>query len=250
MPASRLHLTEKLSGQADTHNNGGKDRIAQDFKRYGVHTVFNRLLTSWPLHPHAHLNEVGDTDLEPRVRSMWLEKKHGDGHYEDRAKLLRVAVEMLEDHESIDFPAVFIALAGARKAAAYSSLDRAKLLADRDHRLDKEVRLRRQLCAALATYRKHRQAWDPHNGALMQTISDLENSLPPLPAAQSRHRGRPADVDIPAVRHALTEAGVPSGLKNFRTRLNREGCEAAPKNLREALLMATCLIPYRTKRAP
>ncbi len=115
--------------------------IAKEFKRYGVEQVFTRLLTTWPLRetrrpknaPRPPPNELilhwrksqGEAAAQESLRGWFLkghEKSYGDGHYADRAKLLRVALRFLEDRAGVDLAAVFGVLCMARSDAARTNV--------------------------------------------------------------------------------------------------------------------------------
>ncbi len=249
-PRSRSTLAPQKSQSVRSTNEvrSLKAGIAQDFARFPPKEIFDRLLTTWPLRYERSLGK--DKEARRGLSPLQLEDLDGDGHYQDRRRLLHVCLKFLEREQHVWLPAVFEALVRARSEAVSGSLRRAKLLTDRTRRFDPEQQLRTRLIQALKAYHAHRMTWDPGGPTLAlvnQLLSELDSPNPPR---RKLPRGRSPLLQTPAaLREALAKAGVPYGRRGFDQALTRADCEAAPRNLREALLMAVGLIPYRMPQA-
>ncbi len=229
-------------------------QIAADFSCRPAGEMFDRLLTTWPLRYERWLGSerwrTEDRKGRRMVPPLELEPLYGDGYYDDRRQLLHVCLEFLEREQHVRLPAVYEALVRARSEAVSGSLRRAKLLRDRARRVDPEHQLRTRSIQALKAYHAHRMTWDPGGPTLAlvnQLLSELDSPNPPR---RNLPRGRSPLLQTPAaLREALAKAGVPYGRRGFDQALTWADCEAAPRNLREALLMAVGLIPYRMRQA-
>lgn len=233
----------------------------REFNRHGVEEVFTRLLTTWLLRETRRPNDApalpspniikrltesqGEAAAQEHRRQWFVkshERRYGDGHYEDRAKLLRVALRFLK-RPGVDLIAVFQALCAAHSEAARTSLRNAKAIRDRENRIKPERRARTRLLKELQAYRKR---WTfPATTETAWFIDGLIAKLEtPNPVPTSLGRKRPYLINLKPVRKQLAAAGVPPGIKGFREALKEEGCNAKPHNLPDALLMAVGLLTY------
>ena len=216
-------------------------RVAEDFVSKPAEEIFERLLTTWPLRFERWLADDVKRPAPENEKSNEVEKRYGDGHFDDRRTLLRVALEHLQKANRTDLPVVFIVLALARDQSMSRSLARAKLLTDRELRVRPANTRRRRVIGALTALRQ--DVYGIEVPALIDHLLGQLNSLN-LPINKLKHARPLATVDE-RVRQDLSRAGVPTHLRGWRQSLARAGCHATPKNLREALLMAVGLIPYR-----
>src|SRR6266849_5574072 len=117
-------------------------------------TRFNNLLTTWPFR-FSRVPE-GAAALHPDD----IEKLAGDGHYEDRRRLLHVVLEVLVVDDRVDLDATFETLRAARSRRWRADLGRWKVLADRKERIDPELKRRRAAADALDRWAGFRAKWD------------------------------------------------------------------------------------------
>lgn len=216
----------------------------KDRKKYleQVNGLFDRLLTTWPLRFTKWRDGFSEngTPIE-------LEIRFGDGHFSDRQNLLHIAVNFVDLRDSALLPGLFIILYDARQMAATTALKNAKLL--NSHAVGSTERhLHARAVKHLRAYREHLATSSPRSGRWIiekidTTILALDQVAPPL-NSKLAHK-RPVLVDLKAIRAQLTAIGVPKGIRGFRQARASIGCDATPRNLPDALLMAVGLIPYR-----
>ena len=217
--------------------------IARDLACLPTTNVFDKLLPTWPLRFERWRHVATTKDLTPPQ----LEVQYGDGHYDDRRALLHTAVTFLQRHNETLLPIIFAILAQARESVSFGSLQRTKFLAQRERLIKPDDVLSRQAVKALKALRQHRRTWDPESdivflaNALIAKLDGPTATLPKLP------RGRAPSSVAPRARNELKKVGIPAGLKGFDQALTKAGCEAKARNLRETLLMAVGLIPYRKR---
>jgi len=219
---------------------------------YALYARFDRLLTTYTLRPRALLGQ-GTRNLDRSPREM--ERRFGDGRYAEREALLHATLKRLNNTGGrVDFDATFEILAHARVDETIARLGRAKMLADRDERIEPELWLRGRLIRAIDAYRKHQERWDlgirdADGSDLFSLLDGLRASLPGGVKAPRLDKGRPGRFVI--ARRAMRDlgaAGVPLRLTGFAQAILRLPEPApAPHNPREALVMAVGLVDYRTR---
>lgn len=268
-PAKAKPSFTRLKKEAPTLEDRTAGRIAEDFTHIPAQEIFARLLWTWPLHLErsrdrtALLGDVGN-QAWLRERYQQLEDSYGDrdSHDQstcpDRRLLLWGAVARLkrhaEEHEKpVLLQTVFTVLLQARDKAIKASLDRFKLLADRESRVEPDLATSRHLVDSLRARQQHLLHSDPfarifssQSLVLINELLALEDT--PSSATPKLPQGRAANMPAAWARKALAEACVPQSLPGFHQILSKSGCNKRPKNLHEAFLMAVGLVAYGSPR--
>jgi hypothetical protein len=221
---------------------------------------FHRLLFTWR-DRELRRNGVGTPweELSERLRQEWtrrdqlsleLEEKYGDGHYQDRKKLLDDQLKWLEE-EPVDLPKVLEALRRAVRArrAAFQEgreADERRLLHDHQKLVEN---LRNQAAKARRSYLDVLSVEGPIAFEAIDELVSLER-LGPLAIVDSlgclietldSDPFRTFNVEGPYRREKTGRLAAP-WLKQVRTDLRSAG---APDDPEDNLLVAVGLMPYR-----
>jgi hypothetical protein len=196
---------------------------------------------------------------DPRV--LAYERHHGLGHYDDRARLLRITIEALATVTRFDADAAEVALRAARAAAARYWLGQRKRATDEHTRRRPTHGARRRLVAAVRRERAELPArgaehlWivaaDGEVCPFTTILDQIETLLTRASPTRSprRGRGQPRGPWVDPALRALYAAGVPRhGLPGYGQQRARAGLPHL--SVARALLVAVGLLPWPKPAAP
>ena len=207
---------------------------------------FGRLLLTWTIHRAKDPKLIPDSEFrffpgDIEETSRRLERKYGDGHYEDRRFLLEVTLKAIS--ERADLEKVFDVLSRARHLARRSQANRvgARYSQRREAVLVRR-NLRHWIGRALGLFAVNVDFLDDViDGGVRNPTFDALRALDAALVKEPELGPR-----INSLRLRRSKAGRPSNRWLAPTHRLLSAAGVSSKELRNDLLMAVGLIPYKT----